>query len=213
MTRSNALPRTRVRWPELKRTNMRTTSRLAILALALALAACSGIETRPGETDTFAAANYTYYKWRSKPMTNSANSQDPMYLIDPILRRQVDANLREKGYVLDEERAQFSVDYVFATGLRMGARTQQVSNINPIPSVTPNRQVNQAVVDNAYALGGVKETDNIALLFNDVQSRKEVWHVIITKIVEDVNKIDRDDMRDSLKKGIRQALDPLPEAR
>lgn len=192
---------------------MRITSRLAIVLLTLAVAACSGIETRPGETETFAAGGYKYYKWRSQPMTNSTNSQDTMYLIDPILRRQVDANLSDKGYVLDTEKAQFSVDYVYASGLRMGARSGQVSNISPIPSVTPNRQVNQAVVDNAYALGGVKETTNIALLFNDATSKMEVWQVIITKIVEDTNKVDREEIRNGLKKGIRKALGPLPEAK
>ena len=59
-------------------------------------------------------------------------------------------------------------------------------------------QVNQAVVDNAYALAGVKETSNIALQFNDVTTKREVWQVFITKIVDNVNKIDMKVMKDSV---------------
>jgi hypothetical protein len=79
--------------------------------------------------------------------------------------------------------------------------------------VNPNRQINQAVVDNAYALGGVKETSNIALQFNDSTSKKEVWHVIITKIVEDVNNVDKKEIRNGVEKGVREALGELPPAR
>ena len=187
-------------------------SLLLTLVLAVMMAACSGIETRPADIATFAAGDYKYYKWRSEPMQNTTNSQDPMYAMDPILRKELDKQLAAKGYVLDETRAQFSVDYIFAAGMRMGARSAEASNISPYPSVNPNRQVNQAVVDNAYALGGVKETSNIALQFNDEVTKREVWQVIITKIVENVNKVDTREMKSSLKEGIQQALKTLPDA-
>jgi hypothetical protein len=192
---------------------MRFTTLLATLILTLAVAACSGIETRPAPIAEFAAGDYKYYKWRSEPLPNTENSQDPMYIMDPILRKQLDADLAKKGYVLDDERAQFTVDYLYAAGLRMGERSAEASNLMPYPSVNPNRQINQAVVDNAYALGGVKETSNIALQFNDATTRKEVWHVIITKIVEDVNKVNVKEMKSSLRKGIKEALSTLPPAK
>lgn len=192
---------------------MRITRRLATLLLTLAMAACSGIETRPAEVETFTAGNYKYYKWRTTPLENTANSQDPVYLMDATLRREVDAGLSSKGYVLDQANAQFTVDYFSAGGLRMGQRSEVAYNIHPYPTVTPNRQANQAVVDNAYALGGIKETSNIALQFNDANTNQEVWQVIITKIVENVNRVDLDEMKKGLKKGISQALAPLPDAR
>jgi hypothetical protein len=65
----------------------------------------------------------------------------------------------------------------------------------------------------SYALGGVKETSNIALQFNDATTRKEVWHVIITKIVEDVNKVDVKEMKAGLRKGIKEALSTVPPAK
>ncbi len=191
---------------------MRNTLLPAWLLLGMLLAACSDIETRPAETGTFAAGHYRYYMWRSEPPQNMGSSQDPAYLIDPVVRQQVDKNLAEKGYVLDPARAQFSVDYIYAPGLRMGELSNEASNITPYPSVTPNRQVNQAVVDNAYALAGVKETANLALQFNDVTTKREVWQVVITKIVDNVNKIDMKVMKDSLREGIRKALEPLPQA-
>jgi hypothetical protein len=191
---------------------MRITNILANGLLALLLAACSSIEIQPDEIDKFAAGNYQYYKWRSEPMHNTANSSDPIYSIDPVLRRQVNANLQSKGYILDEERAQFSVDYIFATGMRQGEKSEQASNLIPYPSVTPNRQIDGASVDNAIALGGVKETRNIALQFNDVASNEEVWQVIMTRIVEDVNKAGSR-VDENLSKAINQALKPLPQAK
>jgi len=191
---------------------MRITNILASGLLALLLAACSGIEIQPDEIDEFAAGNYQYYKWRSEPMHNTANSSDPIYNIDPVLRRQVNTDLQSKGYILDPERAQFSVDYLYATGMRQGEVSQEASNVTPYPTVVPNRQVNQAVVDNAIALGGVQETSNIALQFNDVADNKEVWRVIITKIVENVNRVDMTELDQNLTKALGQALDPLPEA-
>jgi hypothetical protein len=191
---------------------MRITNILANGLLALLLAACSSIEIQPDEIDKFAAGNYQYYKWRSEPMHNTANSSDPIYSIDPVLRRQVNANLQSKGYILDEERAQFSVDYIFATGMRQGEKSEQASNLTPYPSVTPNRQIDGASVDNAIALGGVKETRNIALQFNDVASNEEVWQVIMTRIVEDVNKAGSR-VDENLSKAINQALKPLPQAK
>ena len=191
---------------------MRITHTLASGLLSLALAACSGVEIRPTPVDKFAAGNYQYYRWRTEPLKNTANSSDPVYSMDPIMRREVNKSLQSKGYILDKERAQFSVDYLYATGMREGAVSRETGNVTPYPTVVPNRQVNQAVVDNSIALGGVQETSNIALQFNDVADNKEVWHVIITKIVENVNRIDTAELNDNLKKALGQALKPLPAA-
>ena len=191
---------------------MRIAHILASGLLSLALAACSGVEIRPAPVDNFAAGDYQYYRWRTQPLQNTANSSDAVYSMDPIMRREVDRGLQSKGYILDKERAQFSVDYLYATGMRDGAVSRETSNVTPYPTVVPNRQVNQAVVDNSIALGGVQETSNIALQFNDVADNKEVWHVIITKIVENVNRVDTAELNDNLKKAIGQALKPLPAA-
>ena len=183
-----------------------------LLALALGLGACSGIDIEASDVQPFAEANYRYYKWRTQPLPQNTRSSDPYYLLDPIMRRELDEALAAKGYVLDPQRAQFSVDYVYATVLIDGAQSEQASNISPIPSVTPNRRVDGASVDNAIALAGVKETNNILVQFNDLKSHKEIWRVVISKIVEDVNKVVSPQMEQNIDKAVKRALRPLPDA-
>ncbi len=192
---------------------MRPINALAAVLLSLTIAACSSIETQPADTAEFEALGFTYFKWRSQPLQNSSRSTDPLYIMDPIVRREVNAQLAAKGYVLDEERAQFSVDYLQATGLRMGVSSQDASGgIDPIPSARPHRQINQAMVDNAHALSGVQETNNIALQFNSVETQKEIWRVLITKIVDNTNRTDTGAIERGLSQGIRQGLRTLPDA-
>lgn len=192
---------------------MSATKALAAALLSLTIAACSSIETRPADTAEFEALGYTYYKWRSQPLANSSRSADALYIMDPIIRREVDAGLAAKGYVLDESKAQFSVDYLQATGLRMGVDSQDASGgIDPIPSARPNRQINQAMVDNANALAGVQTTNNIAFQFNDAKTNDEVWRVVITKIVDNVNTTDPDAMKRNISRGVERGLRTLPNA-
>ncbi|MEH6593905.1 MAG: DUF4136 domain-containing protein [Halioglobus sp.] len=182
------------------------------LFFTLCLVACSGIETRPAETDTFAAGNYRYYSWRSAPMVNTINSVDSIYQLDPILRRAMDDALQAKGYILDPTQAQFSVDYIYAEALRMGEKSRDSSNLSTHPGSIPNRNMDQASVDNAYALGGIKETANIGIQLNDTGSNEEVWRVVITKIIDDVNSTDTSSLRKNVEKAVKQGTRSLPEA-
>ncbi|PLW69213.1 DUF4136 domain-containing protein [Pseudohalioglobus lutimaris] len=192
---------------------MRSFTVLATLMLIFGLTACSTIETRPEDTARFVAGQYKYFTWRSQPLNNPGGSSDPLYTMDPMIREQVNAQLVKKGYILDPARAQFSVDYLQATALREGVSSQDASGgIDPIPSARPNRQINQAMVDNANALAGVQTTNNIAIQFNDMESQEEVWRVVVTKIVDDVNRVDANTMRNNLQKGISKGMSSLPDA-
>ena len=191
---------------------MRITQMLAYTLLSLALVACSGIEIEPAGIEEFAAGNYRYYSWRTAPLPSETRSSDSVYAIDPVVRREVNANLQRKGYLLDPERAQFTVDYIFAPGMLQGERSDWASNVNPRPSVTPNRQVDQASVDNAIALGGVKETNNVTVQFNDKASNREVWQVTLSKIVENANVTDSSRIDAALKKHMERALESVPQA-
>lgn len=183
------------------------------LAAVALLAACSGIETQPADTATFVAGHYKYYAWRNPPLKNTQRSGDPIYLMDGMIREEVDTVLAGKGYVLDAGQAQFKVDYLQAKGLQQGVKSQDANGgIDPIPSARPNRQIDQAMVDNAYALAGLRETYNIALLFTDAASHDEVWRVLITKIVEDANTPDPEKMREAVRDGVREGLKHLPDA-
>jgi hypothetical protein len=191
---------------------MRNTLILAYTIMSLALVACSGVDIQQSGIEKFSAGNYHYYKWRTEPLPSVTRSSDPVYTLDPVIRREVDADLQRKGYVLDKDRAQFTVDYLYVSGMQQGERSQLASNITPYPSVTPNRQVNQATVDNAIALGGVKATNNIVLQFNDLASNQEVWQATLSKVVEDANNIDSSRLDQNLKDYLGRALKPLPPA-
>ncbi|MCB1841540.1 MAG: DUF4136 domain-containing protein [Halioglobus sp.] len=191
---------------------MRTIQLLLTAALSFGLAACSGVAIDPSPVDTFAAKDYRYYTWRTPPLPATTRSTDLVYQIDPVLREVVDNSLAKKGYVQDAQRAQFSVDYLYAPGLVQGAEPEQASNISRLPSATANRMVDQASVDNAIALGGVKETNNIRLQFNDVAGQTVVWQTTLTKIVENANRVDRDKLRTDLSRYLERAMGPLPDA-
>ena len=155
---------------------MRITHILGYLLLSLTLLACSGVEIQSVDTDRFKAGNYVYYKWRTDPLPTNVRSSDPMYAVDPVMRREVNADLQSKGYVLDSERAQFTVGYILASGMVQGEPSNLASNISTYASIRPNRQIDQASVDNAIALGGVKETNNIhSTIQRQRTSNKEVW--------------------------------------
>ena len=181
------------------------------LAMALLLAACGGIEVTPDPVDDFASKNYRYYTWRTDPLPKNTRSSDPVYVLDPAIRKRVDQILRHKGYVLDDQRAQFNVDYLYAPGLVDGAAPEGASNISHIPSVTPNRRIDGASVDNAIALGGVKETSNILLQFNDIARNEAIWEARMTKIVENANQIDPKTLEDNLKVILERAMKDIPD--
>jgi hypothetical protein len=191
---------------------MRITNLLAYGILSLTVLGCSGVEIQPADTNRFIAGNYLYYQWRTEALPSDVRSSDPAYAIDPVMRRDVNADLQSKGYVLNPERAQFTVGYILMNGMVQGATSDLASNISPYPRVTPNRQIDQASVDNAIALGGVKETNNIILQFNDKTSNQEVWHVTLTKIVEDANSVDTSRINDNLTQYLKRALKSLPQA-
>ncbi|MBE9538962.1 MAG: DUF4136 domain-containing protein [Proteobacteria bacterium] len=180
--------------------------------LLLALSACNGVETHPAEIDRFVAGNYHYYSWRSEPLLNTTSSRDPMYRLDPVLRRSINNTLQGKGYILDAKRAQFSVDYIFAEGFRDGVKGEAASNLSTHPGIVPDRNIDQAAIDNAYALGSLKETRNIGIQLNDVGRREEVWRVIITKLVDDVNIIEDERLYKSVGSAIEQGMRTLPRA-
>jgi hypothetical protein len=185
---------------------------LAALFAACLLGACSSIEVDVWDPSQFAAGQYRTYSWRSEPFSDGFYTRDPIYIIDPILREVVDAELGKRGYELQARNGDFTIDYIFAPGVRLGAPTEQVSNISPRAGVRPNTNISQAERDNAIALSGVKDTHNIALQINDGETGREVWRGVITKIVANANEPDRDRARSQLRRAVSQAFRDLPDA-
>ena len=186
---------------------------LAGVFLAVFLSACSGVEVQVWETDKFSAGNFHSYSWRSEAFTNSFYSQDPVYLIDPVLRKLVDKELRERGYKLVPRSGDFTVDYIYAPGIRIGVASYTADVLSPRAGVRPNTQISQAERDNAIALAGVKETRNIAIQINDGATGLEVWRAVITKFVANVNEPDNERLEKALRSGIVTAFKDFPPAR
>jgi len=175
----------------------------------LLLAACSGIEIIPDDTSAFAATGHTRYAWRSEPLSQDGYSKSKVYQADPIIRAAVDKRLAELGYRrTSAEDAQFLVDYVAAAGFNDGQLARNASNVTPVPTAMINRQVNQAEVDNAYALSGVKEMGNIALVFLNSATRDVLWKVTVSSVTKDANRVDEK----AISKAMRQSLSSLPAA-
>lgn len=195
------------------RTQMRNWNTVIAALMALILSACNSIEIQAPDSDEFVAGNYGFYRWRSPailPKGKPANSRET---VDPAVREAVDSSLQSKGYVKDEARAQFSVGYLYSIGLRDGVDSEQASNATTIPPRALNRDIDQASVDNAIALGGVKETSELHLQFNDTTTKKMVWETTLIEIVENVNETNSTQLNSKLLKAIPRALGPLPAAK
>ena len=185
---------------------------LSILLLTSVLGACSGIEVEVWEPTQFAAGNFKTYSWRSEPFGENFYSQDSIYRIDPILREIVDRELQAKGFRKVTRGGDFTIDYIYAPGVMLGAPSEDATNISPRAGVRPNTQISGAERDNAIALSGVKQTRNIALQINNGETGREVWRAVITKIIANVNEPDSDRTRSALNSGVRRAFRDLPGA-
>jgi len=194
-------------------TQLMSTLKLAPLALLTTLlVACAAVEVDTWDTQGFAAGNFQTYSWRSEPFSREVYFRDPIYVIDPILRDLVDAELQDLGYRQVPRGGDFTVDYIYAPGVRLGAPSSAASNVAPRAGVRPNTSISQAERDNAIALAGVKETRNIAIQLNNGHTGSEVWRAVITKIVANVNEVDAKSARSSLGKGVRRAFSDFPKA-
>jgi len=182
---------------------------LAILCCSL-LIGCASIETEPDDTGAFVASGYARYAWRHDAIVRGGSYRDDQRRdLDGALRDAVDERLAELGYRrVERDRAQFLVEYLAAPGLVDGHLAQTASNITARPSGPINRQVNQAEVDNAYALGKPRATGELALVFTDGGDREKLWSVRVSTVIENSNKVDPELVRETVRRG----LETLPAA-
>lgn len=185
------------------------TRALTLVSLAcVMLGACSGVEVIPDDTAAFTATKYTRYAWRSEPPSKSGYGTDKLPQTSPAIRASFEEKMAELGYRrVAKADAQFLVEYLATAGYNDGQLARQSSNSVLYPS-SVNRQIDGASVDNAYALGGVVETGNLALIFVDVKTSDVLWKVKISTVVEDTNRVDEGAVRSA----VRQGLSSLPSA-
>ena len=179
----------------------------ALVAVSL-LTGCGGVETIPADTSAFVAKGFSRYAWRSEPLTQG-RSRDRFTEADPIIRSSVDARLAELGYAqVEKNEAEFLVEYIAGASINAGRIPTTASNVTPYPTAQINRQADGASVDNAYALGGMKEMGNLLLVFVEPAATELLWRVRISKVIEDANRVNEKAVR----RAVRQGLATLPEA-
>jgi len=183
--------------------------RLLLLALMLGMTACSGVEIISDDTTRFAATGSQTFAWRSEPLEPSGLSRDRLAEVDPIIREAVESRLAELGYTrAPRDDADFLVEYFAAAGINDGRLARTASNVTPYPSATIGRIADGATVDNAYALGGMKEMGNLLVAFVDPDATEILWRVRISKVIEDANKVNEGAVR----RAIRRGLASVPKA-
>jgi hypothetical protein len=166
------------------------------------LSGCSGVQVSPAGTETFAATGYTRYAWRSEAPSQTSNSRDILIKKSPSIRAGVEEEMAEHGYrLVDKADAEFLVEYVAVAGYNDGQLVHGGSN-DMLYGSSVNRDIDGASADNAYALSGPVETGEMELVLIDAASTEVLWRVRISIVVEDANRIDHDEVRRAVRKGI-----------
>jgi hypothetical protein len=181
---------------------------LLFITLSLCLSACSGLDVTADGTDVFAATRYTRYAWRSEPPSRASPGKDMTTIKSPSIRAGVEEKMATLGYELvDRANAEFLLEYFAAPGFNDGRLLSGGSN-DLLYGSSVNRHIDGATADNAHALSGPVETGKIRLVFIDAQTVEMLWHVQVSMVVENSNRIDHDAVR----KAVGEAISMLPPA-
>ena len=76
-----------------------------------------------------------------------------------------------------------------------------------------NRNPDQAIVDNTYALSGPREIASLVLLFEDGINLAPTWSASVSQVVENRNQPDLEKLRRKLQRGLAKAFRPLPDVK
>jgi hypothetical protein len=103
------------------------------------------------------------------------------------------------------------ISYELRAALEGGA-TEAAPDFGATTSVI-NRNPDQAIVDNTYALSGPREIASLALLFEDGINLAPTWSASVSQVVENRNQPDLDKVRRKLQRGLAKAFRPLPDVK
>jgi Domain of unknown function (DUF4136) len=182
------------------------------LAIVWALAGCSGVDIQTSDTVKLENGHYQSYSWQNAPLPREGRWTDPIYRLDPAIRTAIEEGLLQKGYTAVSEGADFTVRYVYAPGYLSGVEPEQSHTISPVPRPRDLEPTNQASVDNAIALGGIKQTTNINITLIDSGNSETLWTATVSMIVEDANNRDSEEAKRKISRFVKSALSELPVA-
>ena len=185
-------------------------SRLAAAILCIAMVGCVTMEVDTSSPKRFADKNYQTFSWRSEVPTGVPQSMESLYRLSTTVREVVADALQKKGYRYEASGGDFLVSYSFRTRLE-GGEEPVTPGVNTGGAVI-NRNIDGAMMDNAYALSGPREVAMLMLSFEDGSNLATVWTASISQMVDNQNQANLDKVQRRLETGVAKALRSLPDA-
>ena len=182
----------------------------ALIVLSMGLLGCTTMQVDTMSADRFKAKGYDSFSWKSEIPTGMSGSLDGFYQLSSTIRAVVMNELDKKGYRYEESGGDFVISYELRAALE-GVVTEAAPDFGTTTSVI-NRNPDQAIVDNTYALSGPREIASLVLLFEDGVNLAPTWSASVSQVVENRNQPDLEKVRRKLQRGLAKAFRPLPDA-
>ena len=182
----------------------------ALILLSMGLLGCTTMQVDTMSADRFKAKGYDSFSWKSEIPTGMSGSLDGFYQLSSTIRAVVMSELDKKGYRYEESGGDFVVSYELRAALEEGT-TETAPDFGATTAVI-NRNPDQAIVDNTYALSGPREIASLVLLFEDGVNLAPTWSASVSQVVENRNQPDLEKVRRKLQRGLAKAFRPLPDA-
>lgn len=183
---------------------------IGIALLAVIVSGCGNVQIDRQSFEQFNEGNYQTYHWKLAPMKSLPNDRDRLAAIDTVLRAEIDARLASKGYRRLAKGGDFVINYEFKASFTDGELTTGTSRMKSIPPLVINREIDGAYQDNANALAGVKELKNILVTFEDSSDYGLVWAGAMSRVIENQNTMDMEDLHNDMHLAIERLLRGLP---
>jgi len=173
------------------------------------LSGCIGTKVAVSPDNHFIAADYQAYGWFSAPIKSTGRNYF-YYDLDQALRKEVDKQLQQRGYLLvAANEADFIVGYHFTTAVFV----DQGGPISPFDEAMAAREVggdiNDTELHNHYIPVEIAK-GILQINLADAGSGKEIWKATATRVIED-GSADTVAIKSAVHKVVPKLLKSLPK--
>ncbi len=186
----------------------------AISVLVVALGGCSTAQVDRGDPSAFAAKGYRTYNWNYAQVEPLPSDTSAYTTMAPIFREEMNRALANLGYREVEQGGQFVVSLQFKRSLADGVVSIEKDPNPVVPRVVLNRDPDQASLDNAQALAGVRQLNNVLIQFDDASDGGLLWAAAVSRVQEtaNINELDPEQVRRNARQTLRRVMSQLPLA-
>jgi len=183
-----------------------TVYRILLIVSALTLTACQGIRLDVADTQSFDPSANSSYAWAIEPLKKGPAKEAGLIILDGNLRKELDAQLAQKGYRLVEaSQADFLVSYSFYT-------QEEISDRSKEKILAQNKRwITSIKFDDGSSPdfeGLISERANLHVYFENSDG-DVIWDVLASKAIE--NKYpSRSEYRAVVKRAVTRMLNNLP---